>query len=238
MKKLFFVSIVLLFIVGCAPRVALDIKTTQPPLSYNMEVVVIGLKEVVPESAQYIGTVKVGDSGFTVDCDYPIIIEKAEIEARKSGGNLLKITSHKTPGIMSTCHQITADIYHVEDLTLLGEMAEESAFFDSTANYAMLHVYRTGSAGAFISYKVHLGDRELVPVKHNSEQSIMILQEGPNEIWAQTESRTAIPINVEFGRDYYLRCGITMGLLVGRPSLTLVDKSTGKMEIEALRAKK
>jgi hypothetical protein len=46
-----------------------------------------------------------------------------------------------------------------------------------------------------------------------------------------------VPIDVVFGKSYYLRCGIKMGALVGRPTLELVDYQTGKAEFENFEAK-
>lgn len=234
MKNSIIVVVVLYLIVGCAPKVSVDLSVTNPPLKYAQEVVILSLTDLVPEAAIFIGSVKVGDAGFTADCDYPVMIEKANIEARKAGGNLLKIRVHDTPDFKSTCHRITADIYYLDDVGALADQVQESAYFDSSASYAMLHIYRSGGTGALLNYKVHLGAQELCRVKANSSQSIIITREGPNELWAKTESKSAVPINIEFGKDYYLRCGVSMGFLVGRPSLTLVDKSTGKAESQAI----
>lgn len=51
---------------------------------------------------------------MTLKCDWQTVLEKAEMEAIRIGGNLLKITRHRVPGIMSSCHQIEADIYFVD----------------------------------------------------------------------------------------------------------------------------
>jgi hypothetical protein len=67
----------------------------------------------VPATAKKLGSLKVVDGGFTMKCDYQTVLEKAKIEVQKAGGNLLKITKHTMPGIISSCHQIAADIYYV-----------------------------------------------------------------------------------------------------------------------------
>jgi hypothetical protein len=50
--------------------------------------------------------------------------------------------------------------------------------------------------------------------------------------------KTEIPIEIEFGKEYYIRCGVSMGAFVGKPSFTLVDNRTGKAEFDAIRMKK
>jgi len=239
MRKLQWLFGIVIFLVGCAPRVTIDIDKGRSPLDFREEVKVLDIGETVPEEAHLIGTVKVGDSGFTIDCDYQVVIEKAKMEARKSGGNLVKITDHQLPDLRSSCHRITAQIYYLENIEQVDfKSSTASAYFDTTANYALLHVYRPSSKGALLSYTLHLGDIELCRVKSKSHETVMITKEGPNELWAKTESRTTIPINIEFGKEYYLRCGVSMGIFVGRPTLTLVDNSTGKAEFEKLAEKK
>ncbi len=239
MKRLQWLFGIMILLLGCAPRVTINIDGEQSPLDFREDVWVLNIDETVPEGAQFIGTVKVGDSGFTIDCDYQAVIEKAEMEARKAGGNLIKITEHKLPDLASNCHRITAKIYNLKDIDQVEfKSSSESAYFDTTANYALLHVYRPGSSGALLSYTIHLGDIELCRVKAKSYETVMITKEGPNELWAKTESKVAIPVDIEFGKEYYLRCGVSMGIFVGRPSLTLVDNLTGKTEFENLAGKK
>ncbi len=68
----------------------------------------------LPEDADKIGNIKVGDSGFSTNCGFDKVMEDAKIEARKIGGNILFITRHKTPDLWSSCHRISADIYFSE----------------------------------------------------------------------------------------------------------------------------
>jgi len=193
------------------------------------------ITDSVPASAKLIGTVKIGEAGMTIDCDYELVTSQAVQEARKAGGNILKITEHIYPDMRSSCHRIRAEIYYLENLEdLLSVIRVDPAVFDSTVNYALLHVYRPGGAGALVSYMLHLGEKELCRVSFNSHETIMITEEGPNEIWAQTESKVTVPAKFEFGKEYYLRCGVTMGILVGRPMLMWVDWATGNREFKAM----
>ncbi|WP_291036478.1 hypothetical protein [Dyadobacter sp. 50-39] len=45
-----------------------------------------------------------------------------------------------------------------------------------------------------------------------------------------SESKASIPIDIKKGRTHYIRCGIGMGVVVGRPTLDLVDRRTGQTE--------
>jgi len=105
-------------------------------------------------------------------------------------------------------------------------------------DYAILNIYRHSGQGALVNYDLYLGETFLCRVKNNHYESIKIYQDGMNTIWARTESKTEIPVKIKFGKEYYLRCGITIGIMVGHPKLELVDEQTGRIEIESLKRKK
>ncbi|MFW5820127.1 MAG: hypothetical protein ACOCWA_02465, partial [Bacteroidota bacterium] len=73
-------------------------------------------------------------------------------------------------------------------------------------------------------------------VKSNSREKIRIYKDGLNTLWASTESKTEIPVDVETGKEYYIRCGINMGIMVGRPSIEMVSKSIGKGEYHSIKS--
>jgi len=108
------ILVALFFVTACSPRVSKTITKSYAPLDYKEDVVVLDLQTPVPAGAEKIGTVKVGDTGFTMVCGWKTVIEKAKLEARKAGGNAIKITEHKTPDIISSCHRITADILLID----------------------------------------------------------------------------------------------------------------------------
>src|SRR5690606_29526602 len=87
---------------ACSPKISSKLANAGKPLDYDAPVVVLGLSDGVPDDATFIGDVKVGDSGFSTDCSYETVIDLAKLEARKAGGNIVKITKHKTPDLLST----------------------------------------------------------------------------------------------------------------------------------------
>jgi hypothetical protein len=158
------------------------------------------------------------------------------MEARKIGGNAIKISKHKPPNMGSTCHRITAVILRIENAS---EIAAAAKIDDVAANwdYALLHIYRLGGPGAMVGYDVYLGNEVICRAKNRWKTTIQINSFGRNTVWASTESKTEIPVNFEPGREYYIRCGIKMGVMVGRPTLELVDKNVGKAEFASIKIK-
>jgi len=235
-QKLLLIFYVSLIVSSCAPKVSKTITKSYTPLDFREDVLVLDLQTPIPDGADQMGTIKIGDSGFTTQCDWNIVIEKAKTEARKVGGNALKITEHKPPTAFgSNCHRITAIVLFLNNV---GELATSVNNEDVVADwdYALLHVYRFGGQGALISYDVYLGNELICRAKNKWKTTIQIRSFGRNTIWASTESKTEVPVNFEPGREYFIRCGIKMGAVVGRPTLQLVDNKTGKVEFASIKS--
>lgn len=238
MKKihgLLIISALILFS-SCNPKISTSISRAYSPLDYKQEVVVIGLDQTEPDNAEVLGQVKIGDTGFSTKCDYDIVVDNAKLEARKAGGNAIKIIEHRPPTAMgSTCHRITAKILKVVNIENYIPKAEEEVLLD--VDYAILNVYRYSGPGALVGYDLYLGDSVICRVKNNFKTTIHIKKDGLNTLLARTEAKSEVPIDIKMGKTYYLRCGITMGVFVGHPKLELIDSKTGKAEFESFKAK-
>lgn len=234
---------------GCNPKISTNISKSYPTSVSDTDVVVIGLEQPVPEDAEVLGSVKIGGTGFTNNCDYPTVLEVAKLEARKVGGNAIKITEHKLPNpLLSTCHKITATILRLrsidEYLHKSDAVAPKSDAVAPKVNaavpkvdYAILNVYRFGGAGTAVSYDLHLGDSVICRVKNNYKATFHIKKSGPTTIWAKTEAKSEVTITLKPGQTYYLRCGVKAGTVVGYPQLELIDNKIGKSEFDAFKAK-
>lgn len=101
---------------------------------------------------------------------------------------------------------------------------------------ALLYLYRNRDfKGSMMSYDVRLDNVVIYHAKNNSKTTVKITKEGMSILMAKTEKKIEIPIDIQFGHEYYIRCGIKFGALVGRPKLEIVDKQTGKIEFEIIQ---
>ncbi len=116
---------------SCSPKVISDIRISYPVTTEPQDVVVLGPQSAVPESAERLGSVRITDSGFTLECSYEEVLDKARRETSRWGGNLLHIIAHRRPDLWSTCHRIKGDIWLVHKST-----EEESIVRDSAAPLA------------------------------------------------------------------------------------------------------
>ncbi len=228
-----------IFLSSCNPKVSTNLYKQYATLGFSDEVHVIGLEQYLPDSAELLGVVYVGDTGFTTKCTYDIVLETAKIEARKIGGNAIKIVSHKKPGSMaSSCHRIKAQIYKISNpkfgAQAAHDMAEEVV---QSVDYATINIYRFSGFGALVNYDLYLGDSLICRVRNSYKTTIKVKIDGRNKLWAKTETLTEVPINIVLGRTYYVRCSISSGRFIGRPYLELMDFKTGKSEYESFNAK-
>jgi hypothetical protein len=243
MRKIntFLFLIISILFISCSPKVTTTLLKQSAPLDYKENVVVIGLDDSVPEKADTLGKIKIGDTGFTTDCAFEVVIEEAIMEARKSGGNAIKITKHKPPTALgSTCHRIEALILRIDstDIVLYDKQEVKDTVLLGSIDHAKLYVYRHGGTGALINYDLYLNDDNICVVSNKFKQEFPIYKHGERAIlWAKTEAKSEVAITFEAGKSYYLRCSVKMGILVGRPYLELVDEKTGKLEYESLKTK-
>ncbi|MBI4645519.1 MAG: hypothetical protein HY738_02720 [Bacteroidia bacterium] len=63
------------------------------------------------------------------------------------------------------------------------------------------------------------------------------MEPGTVTFSATTEARTEMPMKLEPGKTYYLKCTISMGVLIGRPDLNFVPESIGVTETTKLKNK-
>jgi opacity protein-like surface antigen len=104
-----------LLLSSCAAAVSTRVEKAYPATDYHTEVKVFDTGDSIQSSAERIGTIKIGDSGFSGFVYLDEVIEKAKTEARKIGGDALLITTQKPPSLWgSSVHRITADILRMD----------------------------------------------------------------------------------------------------------------------------
>lgn len=72
---------------GCAPSVYTSIQKSYPARIEGSTVLVYDMADSLPEPAEVLGSVTVKDSGFSVNCNYAKVMQRAKDETNKIGGN-------------------------------------------------------------------------------------------------------------------------------------------------------
>jgi len=103
-------GILVITMTSCSSTVSTTTSKSYQPNYANGPIVVYGANDRLPAQTEKIGTIKIGDYGFSVDCGWQSVLERAKNESRKKGGNAIQLTSVQRPDFFSTCYRITATI--------------------------------------------------------------------------------------------------------------------------------
>lgn len=237
MKHLFITIWTIIILAGCSPKITSSLTSARPPLSKDVEVTILDADDPVPEKAEVLGQIKIGDTGFTTkNGNYAAILNIAMDYARQAGGNVVKITEHKSPDLFSSIHRIKANILRVDDLSVLsGEMSDMEV--STHPDYAVIYFYRESGAGALVSYDVYVGDTKVYRSKPDTKAEVKLYEDGDVEVWAKTESKEVLPLTVKKGMDYYIRTSVSPGIMIGRPDLEILSSEAGRVEYESIKDK-
>ena len=101
-----------------------------PPTPMQEPIEVFGLNDYVPTNTVNLGTIRIGDSGFSVGCGYEAVIQKIINACRKIGGNAIQLVSVKEPDWSSTCYRMTAYALRIEK-QLINKSIEKTGYTEA-----------------------------------------------------------------------------------------------------------
>ena len=101
-------------------------------------------------------------------------------------------------------------------------------------DYAVIYFYRTGN---FVKtpYDVHLGTDVVYRSRNNSKAAVKVDKPGRYEIWGKTETRESLTLDIEMGKDYYVRTFVHMGVAIWRPSIELIPADKAQTDWNSIR---
>ncbi len=241
MKKLLLISICAFF-AGCAPSVSTKLlKTTYQAFGPETTVYIIDVKDQVREMSVPVGDLKIGESGFTKNCSYNEVLDKAKIAAIKAGANVIKLTEIKAPDFASTCYRIKAKLYRNTDAEALAKLndklnAKNKSRLPEDADYAIIHFYRPNAgAGFLLGYKIKSENDSIIGRLRNGEKFTYKTNKfGLQEFFGELETKESVKIDVKKGQEYFVRCAVEMGIVLGRPVIKIVENHLGIKEYETV----
>ncbi|HET7360612.1 MAG TPA: hypothetical protein VFI78_01625, partial [Salinimicrobium sp.] len=179
---------------------------------------------------------------FTTDCGYDKVISVATTEAKNAGANIIQIVQLKDPSTFgSSCYRLKAKLYRNLDPESLANMIynreqRNKSRLPAGSDYALIHFYRPSSGlGALLGYKIKDENDSIVGRFRNGEKFIYKTKKfGTRSFHATLETKEEISINVQKGKEYFVRCGVDMGIVLGRPDIKIIANYLGIMEFEAM----
>ena len=227
-------------ILACSPKVRSNLTNTSfQPLTSKEKVILLSESETVPENSNFVGDIRIGDTGFSTDCGYQTVIDNAREVAQRSGANIIKLTKVRKPNFISTCYRIQGRLYRNTDPKELANLTANRAKQNESrlpedADYAVVYFYRPNMfQGSLISYKIRHNDDTVIGKARNGYKFEFKTNEfGQHIFWSKTESRDSVVIDVKRGQEYFVRCGINTGVAVGRPEIYIMENAVGIEEYE------
>jgi hypothetical protein len=96
---------------------------------------------------------------------------------------------------------------------------------------SLVYIYRPGGfVGSGVHYDVYAGETKICNLVQGSYCKHLATP-GELELWGKTESKGSVTLDIKGNDTYYVKGGVSMGMFVGRPHLTVVDRSVGEKEI-------
>lgn len=243
MKKILLSGTIILFI-SCATSISTKLANqSYQKLNEEEKIFVLEKIENLPINSEYIGDIKIGDSGFTTDCGYNKVITDATNSARNAGANIIQITEIKEPSVLgSSCYRIKAKIYRNLDSESLSSITNKrdvknKSRLPENSDYALIHFYRPSlGAGALLGYKIKDVNDSIVGRLRNGEKFIYKTKKFGNQSFFGTlETKEEIKINIEKGKEYFVRCSVNMGVVLGRPEIHSIENYIGMKEYDEIQ---
>ncbi len=104
------------------------------------------------------------------------------------------------------------------------------------SDYATVIMYRPSKFLLFaFDYDVYMGDSLIAEVSNGSYHIFETKKTGRVSLWAKTEDKISLELNLEKGKTYFLRCGVTFGILMAQPTFEIVDADVGRAETEDIK---
>lgn len=112
-----------------------------------------------------------------------------------------------------------------------------SSINEGNSELAKIIIYRPKKAyGLAIEYDLYVNDKFLTRLENGTYYEYELLGNQEVTFKAKTEVTETLRFQVEKGRTYYMKSGLKMGVVVGRPSLEIVSQTKALKEIKKLVA--
>ena len=205
-------------------------------------VFIIGTDKVTPANAKKLGSLTIGNNSTKLNCNYETAFPAAILKVKEMGGNLLKITKVDSPAFISSCYRFHADVLFVVDTTnfATAQSAFEKWFGiqipEDTAHYALVYTYMLpNKQNIYGNYLVRSDIGNMGRMSDNTRYVTKVYKQGKLRIWAFTEKKGEIFIDVQAGQTYYIKCLAKPGSVTGVPGFMLMPTEKGKEEYNSIK---
>ncbi|WP_303918032.1 hypothetical protein [Draconibacterium sediminis] len=109
--KTLIVVLVTIVLSACSPKITTNLTNKQPALRAEEKIALLDVHHNLPEGTTKIGDLRFQDSGFSTDCSFNSLMNRARIQARENGANIVKVVEKKAPDLLSSCYRLKIELY-------------------------------------------------------------------------------------------------------------------------------
>ncbi|MFN4299935.1 MAG: hypothetical protein ACK4EX_09445 [Thermaurantimonas sp.] len=205
----FIVPFFLVFASSCATYKGAEVRVVRkmPVLDFYEDVVILNNADLLPNQRTEVGTITIRKSDYhNVPCGWVERLTAATLEARKFGGNVIVLDkiSGNINLATNSCGDITGYVYNVEE-HLVSQLKKFRVNGGIKNKYDIARVVFIKPTFA-TNYSIYVNDDNLGLIKGGEIVEYKTKNKEPLIIWAKTESKTQLVLNVEPGYDYFIFC--------------------------------
>lgn len=134
MKSLLPLAIALSLMAGCSHRITRIDYTPGAP-SGECDPVIKKMASLTDVPVKKIGSIKLGDTGFSTKCEETDAIRILKKEACAVGADIVNITDEKRTDFISSCYRVEADFLKFLDSSSRSKLASDEVFQDEAVEY-------------------------------------------------------------------------------------------------------
>ncbi len=137
MKKFLQLSLLALFLVsmGCSHKITRIGYEQGTGNNAPCNVVIKNMAEFDDSDIEILGTIKLGDTGFSTKCEESQAIEILRKEACALNADVVNIIEEKRADIWSTCYRVEAEFYKLKDSSKKSEVVPDFDYSDESIDY-------------------------------------------------------------------------------------------------------
>lgn len=103
---------------------------------------------------------------------------------------------------------------------------------------SLIYIYRPSSfVGSGVFYDIHTSTNNnqdnVIGTLRNGGYIETEIEPGEVEVWGKTESKSSVTLDAQANNMYCVKGTVGIGLLVGRPHLSIVSNETCALEIQS-----
>lgn len=207
--KSILIAVITFFIASCASYKGAEVRVLRkmPVLEFYEDVVILNDANRLPNQRTEIGTITVKKSDYhNVPCGWVERLTAATLEARKVGGNVIVLDKISGNINLSTnsCGELSGYVYNVDEnqVTQLKKYRVNGGL-KNKYDFARVVFIKPSFA---TNYSIYVNNENLGLVKGGEIVEYKTKNKEPLIIWAKTESKTQLVLNVEPGYDYFILC--------------------------------